>query len=303
MSMSDLAVLIQDTSAEIAKTQEFLATDSSDFYALMELETLEQRLATLQSRFNEFAAVERVQVLRYRLLIERASPSVKTVNDLLSTFQQAFTVLHDSIKTNTTKRRARVSEASAHSSAFGFAYSFSGSLGFALTLPADLSLLDNEFSRTLLAVERILSARDQADIKEFAGRFGLGAIRTVYRWIDAIVKSGFDAELEWHPDGERIEQFLVQIPDAQAVRNLILQTSEVEILEREYRGTLVAYDSIRRTFRFSAGNVAMMHGTVTDSLTEQLTVPAPYSVRVRVSTISRYSSEEKEESFELLALI
>jgi hypothetical protein len=304
MSLADLVTLIQDTNAKIVETEEVIASNPDDFSSLVNLQSLEKRLNSLQQQFNEAAALNNVEVLRYRLLLKPQDATVRLVNDLLATFQQSFTIIYDAIKSRTAKKRARVSESITRESAFGFAYSFSGSLGFALTLPREMALITDEHHAAIRVIEDLAKANDEAEIKSFAAIYGLGAIRTIYKWFDSIAKNGVDSELKWEEPGKPAgSPFLIQVADAQAVRNLIAQTSDTEYDERTYRGTLVGYDSVRRTFRFSVRNVTMIRGSVSDRITGQLKVPGPCDISVRVATISRYSTEEKEERFELLEVL
>jgi hypothetical protein len=300
MILSDLAVLIQETVVEIKDAERILAEDSKDFFALSALQALEKRLAVLQTQFDNEAESVQLEVLRYRILANASQATVRTINDLLATFQQAFTITYDALMTATAKKRARASEASISASTLGFAYSFAGSVGFALTLPREMSLLNHEHYNALALIQKLSMTRAESDAKAFANSYGLGTVRTIYKWFDAICKTGVDSELQWRGLNDPRMSFTIQVSDAIMIRNLLSGVHDIEHVERSYRGSLVAYDSVRRTFRFVIRNSMVIHGTVAERISEQLTVPAPYVVKLRVAIISKYSSEEKEEKFEMI---
>jgi len=298
MILADIATLLQDTAVELHRTEQILAKDPNDFVALTNMQSLLKRHADLTEQFEEMAAEDRMEVLYYRLIPKMAEPPIKSLNDLLSSFQQMFSVIFDSIATNTKKTRARIAESSLKASTLRFAYAFPGSVGFAMTLPEELILLNNDYNAALEAIKRIHSISSMEEVKEFAGDYGVAAARILFQWLDAIVRTDIDAEVKWA--GSERNEFLVQVPDARAIRDLIAETSETETTDRNYRGTLLGYDSERRTFRFAIGNRKPIHGMVSEAVSRKLVVPEQYDVRVRVEIISRYSTEEKQEKFELL---
>lgn len=302
MSLADLTVLLQETAQEIFAARTALGERPDDFAAQINLLSLEKRQASLQDQFDEAAATEQVEVLRYRMVTKGVEAPVKSVGDLISSFQRSFSVVYDALATNVRKTRARIGDESAKASTLSFAYAFPGSLGFALTLPRDLTLLETKHNAAMRAIEDICKVATSEDIREFADHYGIASVRSLFQWFDAISKTELDSEIEWKArDGER-ERFMVQVPDARAIRNLIDSTSEVETTDKHYWGTLIAYDSVRRTFRFAVADRKAIGGRVTDSISDKLIVPERYNATIRVSTISRYSTEEKEEQFELRAI-
>jgi hypothetical protein len=151
------------------------------------------------------------------------------------------------------------------------------------------------------AMKEITTVNTSDQIREFADKYGIASVRSLFQWFDAIAKTDIDSEVEWK--GRRTQQvFLVQVPDARAIRNLIDNTSQVEAITKRYWGTLIAYDSVRRTFRFAIADRKAIGGKVSDAIAEQLVVPERYNAVVRVSTTSRYSTEEREEHFELMEI-
>jgi hypothetical protein len=302
LSLTDLATLIQDTNAAIIDAERFLAAEPNDIFARLNAQSLQKRLSDLQERFDEAASLSQVEVLRYRLFKQPAEVSLRTVNELLATFQQSFTVVYDSIASNTAKKRARLSENTLRSTNFNFAYSYAGSLGFALTLPREPTLLANDHDEAIQVIRELTQTRDEADVKSFADNYGLASVRTMYKWLDALSKADADAELDWRGSAAESEPFIIQVADARVVRDLIARTSDVEYTERPYRGTLLAYDSQRHTFRFAVGNRRTIHGSVSHAITDPLEVPEEYDVLVRVSTVELYSTEQTEERYELTSI-
>jgi hypothetical protein len=303
MSLIDVVTLLQDTNAQISEAEKLLLENPTDYYASTVLQNLQKRLEALQTRFNAMAAESQLEVLRYRMLTQPIDASLRAVNELLGSFQQSFTVVYDAIATHTAKKRARVADASVRASTLGFAYSYAGSLGFALTLPREPTLIENDHDSTIAAIRVLTCSHDEAYIKKFADTYGLASVRTLYKWFDAIAKYEVDSEIEWQgPIAESKSTFLLQVPDARALRDAIARTSDVEYSEKSYRGTLLAYDYQRATFRFSVANKVTIHGSVSGSITDQLVVPDSYIIRVQVATITRYSSDQAEDKFELIGI-
>lgn len=303
MSLLDVVTLLQETNAKISETELFLASHPQDIYAQVGLASLQKRLDTLQQRFDEIAVYDQVEVLRYRMLSQPLETPMRAVNDLLGSFQQSFTVVLDAINTRSAKKRARVTDSSMAASDFAFAYTYPGSLGFALTLPKQLSLIQSDYDATIKVIQHLIVSRNDDDIKSFAQTYGVGAVRTLYKWFEAVAKHNVDSEVKWlGSSAAESKVFLLQGADARVLRDIIARTSDTEYSEKQYRGTLLAYDSQRKTFRFSVANKVIVSGTVAQSVISQLVVPEVYDVELKVATITKYSSEQKEERFELVRI-
>ena len=303
MSLADLATLLQDTAASIHHAEQALTDHPMDFATRLNLQSLTKRQTDLQARFEEVAAASQVEILYYRLIPNVAEPPIKAINEVLATFQLAFSIVYDSISRHVKKTRASLSDSSARASTLGFAYSFEGSVGFALTLPREAVLLPTDHDATVKAIRDLTTVRNADDVQKFANDYGTAAVRSIYKWVDAIARNDLDSGVRWaSPSAAPEPEFLLQVPDARAIREVLASTSVVEVEDKRYRGTLLGYDSQKRTFRYAIGDRKNVHGTVSKDITQTLRVPAKYDARVRVTTTSRYSTDQKEERFELLEI-
>ncbi len=254
-------------------------------------------------RFEELARANQMEVLKYRLIPKSSEPPVRAVTETLASFQKGFAVVLDAIESRNPKKRARLSEAATKASDFGFSYAFAGSIGFTLTLPRDTTLLTTKHDEAIQAVRQLGRVRSRADIQEFANQFGLASVRTLYAWLDCIAFYDIDNVLQWSTasDGQSME-FTMQVPDAKAIRDIIAGTSEITNSQERLTGTLLAYASDRKTFRFATA-AGIIHGSVSERITDQLVVPSRYNITVNVEIKSLYSTEATEKSYKLIDIL
>lgn len=303
MSLQDLAQKIQETSAALKRSQSLLAERPDDFLLTLDVASLEKRQAALQEQFVVAAQEAGVNVLQYRVFEENDSPIlVRAVAGALETFQATYSVLFDAIKSGLAKTRARLSLQALEESSFGFAYAFTGSVGFALTLPREHLLLgEHIYDQTIEALIRTVRVSSPEELKEIAHTYGVATVRAVYKWADTLASNGLGTELDWTLGQERYG-LVLQRPELANLRNVIGLTSESETRVVHVRGTLFAIDTQRRTFGLVLPTGETWRGGLSDRINYEVRVPADYDFEVEVSKTIRYSTEEEDVRYILLAV-
>ncbi len=220
----------------------------------------------------------------------------------LDSFQGAFSVFFDSVITGTPKQRGRLTAKALSESAFSFAYAFTGSLGFALTLPKENLLLGEPvYEQAMSALLETTRVKDGSELREQAKKLGVATVRAVYRWAETLANSGLGAELEW-TTGKRTEAVVLQRPELENLRNVIGLTSDTTATIEHLSGTLFAIDTKRRTFGFVTGDAIPLRGSLSDNMQQTVEVPSQVSATIEASRTVRYSTEEEDIRYVLLTV-
>lgn len=306
--MSELAEIqeqIQDTTAAIARTERMLV-DSPELPSLLaNMKSLQKRFENLQADFLTVARTLGIDVCTYRLFPDDQKPTARGLANALGDFQSLFSVVYDAIRTGP-KRTAHIGDQILKDSSFGFAYSFSGSLGVVLTLPDEVLLLediDTAFDKVVQLIFEMAKAENPEDILVFAQKLGPAPVRTLYRWADDHVKAGLGAEIQWRRREEIKLSLLIQRPELQHLAETINKTSDEQYSEFEFTGELVGADVITHTFHMKSDE-REIKGRFSDAISPDhaVTVPRPYRARIGKTTRVYYSTDREDESFFLLEL-
>src|SRR5262245_48895431 len=100
------------------------------------LRSLSKRLSKLEADYAALAAGLGVDVCKYRFFADYVRTTVEPVGQALVNFQHVFTLAYNAIQ-NGPKLTARITPDMEKLTAFGFGYTFAGSLGVALTFTND----------------------------------------------------------------------------------------------------------------------------------------------------------------------
>src|SRR5665213_190240 len=136
-AIQELQERLQGTNALIARYQEALelpSTSESEAQVLrVNLRSLRNLASRLEAQFLEYAATEKVEVYRYRLLTGQRTPSLAGVGEAWAKLQDLYAEIYKGL--TTTKLAGKVVDSMPQSPQLGFAYSFPGSVGVVVTLP------------------------------------------------------------------------------------------------------------------------------------------------------------------------
>ncbi len=301
----EIAEKLQDTQAAIARLEGSLAQNPDEQSLILGLNSLRQRFQNLEEQFAEAASKHEVDVCSYRLFTEgQDRPTLRPLTAALSDFQAWFTQTYNAIKKGP-RERDRVTADVLSETAFGFAYSFTGSVGFVLTLPNEKLLIGETYlDRTMMTLTEMVKAESPDQIVAFKNELGLAPIRTMYKWAADHVSSGLGAEIQWRREQTVRSSLLVQHPQLENLTRAIARTSERVINEYEIEGQLVGIDSKYKTFHLEVQSIPDIKGKTLFEIDPDhpIIFPAYYRARIRTETVIHYSTEKEEVSYFLLSL-
>lgn len=305
--MTDLTAIqeeLQDFNALIARHERTLAAQPGEKSLRANIQTLRRRRQVLEDDFLEAAARVEADVCSYRLIPGESRASISALSRALNGFQSFFSLVYDAIKTGP-KQRARLSAEVMNDTALGYAYSFSGSVGFVMTLPNEQLLLGETYlDEAMRLVFLMAQATSPQEIAAFAKKLGPLPVRAMYRWASDHADCGLGADIEWRRREQVRSSLFVQEPQLDQLRKVIAETSDETEEELEVIGNLVGADVSRKTFHIETTGGGEIRGIFADAISEEHTVilPKPYSAKIRKRTKIVYSTEEEQVSHFLLSL-
>jgi len=306
--MADLLEIIeklQDTQAAMARLQGSIAQNPDEQSLIPALNSLRKRQQSLEKQFAEAASRHEIDVCSYRLFTESQDrPTLRALTAALSDFQAWFTQTYNAIKKGP-RERDRVTADVLSETSFGYGYSFTGSVGFVLTLPNEKLLIgETDLDRTMMMLSEMVKAESPDQIVAFKNELGLAPIRTMYKWAADHVFSGLGAEIQWRREQTVRAGLFVQHPQLESLTRAIARTSEVVENEFEVEGQLVGIDSKYKTFHLEVKGIPDIKGKTLVEIDPEhpIIFPAFYKARIKTETIIHYSTEKEEVSYFLLSL-
>jgi hypothetical protein len=303
--MSALASLqeeLRDVNAGLARAEAALTESPQSRSVLITLRSLEKRQRMLEQRFLKAASEQEVDVCAYRVFMEQARPLVSGLAMILTDFQKLFSLTYAAVHNKQPRERMRIGLEVAAQTAFGFAYCFSGSVGFVLTLPNDQStLFDTDLDEAMKVVFSMAKAPKPEQIVEYARQYGPGPVRALFNWASHHADHGMGADIEWRRVNEIRASLLIQHPELRQLRDAIAQTSDVRSTKVEVLGELVGIDVERRTFHLRVENDDFT-GSLSDDIRQAVEVPGRYRAFIEERTVTKYSTDEEKTARILLSL-
>ncbi len=300
---------LQDTEAAIVQLESAIALTPPPPSIIATLRTLEKRRYDLETQFAEAAALQHRDVCSYRLFRdqhEEERPTLGAFTKTLFDFQALFTQVYDAIKSGQPKERTRVTAEIATETAFGFGYSFTGSLGVVLTLPNERLLFgETEIDKTINTVFELVKAENSQKIASYAKELGAAPIRTLYNWVSDQVRSGLGSQIEWRRQQEVRADILVQFPELEFLKRVIEASSDKEEKEIELTGLLVGLDINSRTFHMTFEKGDDIRGKMSETIAGRdhtIELPKYYKAKMTKTTQVFYSTEKENTYYFLTSL-
>ena len=161
-----------DNNAEITRLQSELAKNPNDFGLAISLKSVEKFGEELKAAFAEEAAKMEESVLDYRLCVnERVGFS--QITDIIDSFQNLFSLVYDSITLKKPKNNVRITKKAKEETLLGFAYTYSGSIGIALTLKAQKdNLFGSDIDFAMKETLKMINTESPESIKELISKSG-----------------------------------------------------------------------------------------------------------------------------------
>jgi hypothetical protein len=304
--IDELQQKLQDTTAAIARMERLIA-DSPDMPSLAaNMRSLQKRHKNLERDFRAAADALGVDVCSYRLFVDDSRPTLPAVVSALGDFQNLFSLVYGA-RLEGPKATAHLREEIINESTFGFAYTYTGSLGVVLTLPNDRLLFEEIGTRldeTMGSIFKMAKAETSEQLQGFARELGVAPIRALYRWASDHAKAELGANIEWQRLDRVRASVLVQPPEMERLRRAIEVTSDRhETPEIEMTGDLIGADIAAHTFHMKIGT-ADVRGRFGDAIGANHTVvlPRTYKAIMRVTKWVRYATEKEDVEHFLLRL-
>ncbi len=257
-AFTDISDKIQQTEAEIRDLEAVVARYPERRTLAMTLESMQKRQKDLQADYTILANQAYLDVCRYRLFSlldadKDAHPPIVGLANALGRFQDAVTLVYAALKDGA-KQRAAPSIEAAEATRLRYAYSFAGSVGFGMTLANERVLLEETLiEESVRIVFQIARATTAEQIAEYAQTIGPAPIRVIYEWAHAHAQADLGADIDWHHDDNVLRLFM-SASEMQDLQEVISQTSEENVEEMTYTGTLVAADIEKFRFRLTFPN-------------------------------------------------
>ena len=301
----DTVEKLQDTQAAIRRAEKTVAEYPDLPSVVLSLRSLQERQQTLETTFASLADELWLDVCSYRVLPERdGSVTLPSLTNTLGEFQALFTLVYDALK-NGPKQRGRASSEATAATTFGFGYSFTGSVGFALTLPNERLLVDEtDLDRAIRTVFEMAQAESSEQIAVFAHELGAAPIRTMYRWATDHVRSGLNVDIDWRREEQVRTGLAIQIPQLENLQHAIAATSDEVEETFTVTGLLVGAHVHSHSFELELEDGNQIRGKMAEGIGSEHTVELPgrYTAQIRKTTQINYATEEDIVSYHLLSL-
>ncbi len=306
--MSDLLDITQklnETQKALRQLERAVAENPGVPSLVSTAESLRQRQVDLELAFSEEANRKQVDVCSYRLFApDEAQPSVAALAGALSSFQAWFTTVFDAVK-NGPKQRSRIEVDVAQSTAFGFGYSFTGSVGIVMTMPNDRLLFgETKLDEAMAILFKMAKADDSERIAYFSKQLGAASVRKMYWWTTEHLNAGLGADIEWRRQDSVKAHLFIQPAELDSLKKAIEETSDETEETIEVVGQLVGADIPRHTFHLSVQDAEDVRGTMAETIGESVTVELPkhYKATLRKTTRVNYSTDKEQIEYHLLKL-
>ncbi len=299
----ELQEKLQETNAAIVQLEQALSNDPSSISLTRNLKSIQKRYDSLEADFLSEASKMEVSICKYRLFNDYRRPTIKAIAEALSSFQYFFSTVYKAIK-NAPLQKAPSRKDIDEESEFGLAYTFSGSVGVALTLPDELILIGkSRLDEAIEIIFKMAKAEQSGQIVSFAKRLGLAPVRQMYQWINEHTQSGFGADIEWLKRGQIEDRLFIQEPEIKRLKQLMEKTGEETIEEIVVEGELLGADVPGHRFHMK-GDIGEIRGSFSDAISEEHTVELPkhYRAKLRKTTEIKYSTEEAKEHYFLIEI-
>jgi hypothetical protein len=301
--MSDLLHIqeqLRDTNAAIAKSEQAIALDPSSKAVGTMLRSFQKRQQKLESEFAELAKHVGTDVCSYRFFSDDVQQKITPVCLALIDFQSLYSLAYDAIKSGAKKPGRRLPPEVVDESAFGFGYTFSGSLGVVMTFDNSKRLLfETVFDESMGEVAALAQATSSAEVLECGKRVGVPVVRAAHKWAATHAEAALGAEIAWKKGDEVLWDLLLEPRIFADLAETIRGTTEIVVDEVEMVARLVGADVKGRTFHLVLADGSDLRGTIANEIPADRDFPValgrPHKLKLR-KRVKVYYATEKEES-------
>lgn len=275
-ALAEIQRRIQSTSALIAEHERAIASSPPDLPNPLSINIrgLQKLKRRLERQFDEIAQEEELEVYRYRILDEDSDRTpLSAVAETWKGFQDVFSsIVHAVQESDPTYSKDEVV------AAFGYGYTFAGSLGVVVTLPRGYKNLMGKSAledSTQILFDLIEGGKSQ----DLAKRLGRSPIATVNTWIETHIRNRLGIGLEWKgPSGSRLVEVLYR--DLHVLQSGLEKTTIEKAIT--ISGVLVAVDTTSKTFKFRGDDQVIYEGGSGSTINakHEASVPSRYTATI-----------------------
>jgi hypothetical protein len=298
----DLQHDLQDASAAVAHAERTAILHPNLPSVMATLRTIQGRRNALEEQFAAAANDAGLDICSYR--VEFENPHDATIANLtaaLGGFQKVFTTVYDAL-VNGPKKRARISDDVSDATAFGFGYTFPGSVGFMMTLSNERMLLgttklDSAMEKTL----ELISTRNPEGVQEITETVGIAAVRVAHQWAADNAKARFGADIAWQRETSLKSRLRIQPQEVAQVADAFGSAIAKEQVRVTAELLIVNYED--RTFEMRDGDT-VVKGTFGKAISpdKPAHVPKKYIATLTVSTKIALVDGKEDVSYFLVSL-
>ncbi|OAI24903.1 hypothetical protein A1351_02675 [Methylosinus sp. R-45379] len=300
--LAEIQYDLQDVAAAIAHAERTVAKHPNVPSVLATLRTIQKRRENLEEQFAAAADEVGFDLCSYRIEFEdQRQATIAAITAALNSFQKIFTSVYHAI-TNGPKKTAKVSAESLDATAFGFAYTFPGSIGFMMTLAnerllIDKTPLDEAMGRTF----ELISAESKEKIEAMTEIVGLPAVRQTLQWATENAKARLGADIVWQRSQDAKLEVRVQPKEISRLAGAL----SVAIAKENgvYVGELTQVNMTEKTFEMVVDGKPI-RGTFDKAISASNPVQLPkyYAATMTISTKVAAVENEPDTSYFLVRL-
>jgi hypothetical protein len=282
-----------------------LARSPQDKGLRLTLLSAKRRAERAEELMLEMAESAQVDLCRYRMIRpnDNQFPALHIAQSILN-YQHLFTAVYDFAKSQTARASATYAKGLRERTLLNLAYTYPGSMGVLLSIPADRNLFgEGDLDNVVRALQRITEVNSEQDVKEIAREMGLNVVRKASDWAKHNWDAEYSSDVQWRDSQDvRVGSFIARERFLR-ISSLINQTSDEEISDVTALGTLVGYHDLSERFSFATGNGDIYNGRLHDNFARQVyKIPAEYTARMQERTVTNYAADTVKKTYLLLAL-
>lgn len=304
--ISDITAELRDTVQSLARLEKSSVNLTSSRAFLLNHQALQKRQTSLEVELEHLAAQQQTDVVNYRLFSDSdESMSITAVAKTLTDFQEWLTTIYDALKNGPKERDRRDAEA-VSTTRLNFAYSYAGSVGVVMTMPAEQLLIgETNLDKAVETIFKLVKAKSTEEIATYAKSLGPATIRRMYRWVTDHLESGVGADIEWRRNQKVKSSLLIQQQELRELQSTIGATSEETETTIEIPGVLIGADIDRRTFHIKIEGDEDVSGTMSPLIGTKVTLELGkrYSATILRKTKTIYVTEKDEITNFLLKIV
>jgi hypothetical protein len=284
---------LQDASMAIARAERTLAAHPETPSVLATLRTIQKRRENLQEQFSTVANELGLDVCSYRIeLADDNRATIAGMTAVLGAFQKTFTSVYDAL-VNGPKQTSKTSADTLSATAFGFAYTFPGSIGVMMTLPNERLLIEEtQLGDAMKKTFELMTARKPIEIQALAEKLGVAAVRQAHQWALENAKAQFGADIIWQRDKKILQEIRVQPQELEELARAMSVASAKE--EITVVGELQEVSVHDKTFKMLVDG-KIIGGTFDTAISHAHPVELPKTYQATMNSSQRIVVADKQE--------